>query len=130
MVNRKKASVSKLPSPCISVCQMDSEKGVCLGCFRTRGEIAAWRSMSEAEQIGLADRLAGADALLDDACKWAKSLCFGPASAVALSKSILNRSADLPLETVFALGSGAQSICYASDEHHDAVTAFLDKSSR
>jgi enoyl-CoA hydratase/carnithine racemase len=82
------------------------------------------------EQIGLADRLAGADALLDDACRWAKSLCFGPASAVALSKSILNRSVDLPLETVFALGSEAQSICYASDEHHDAVTAFLDKSSR
>jgi hypothetical protein len=41
----------------------------------------------------------------------------------------LNRSVDLPLETVFALGSEAQSICYASDEHHDAVTAFLDKSS-
>ena len=57
MVNRKKASVSKLPSPCISVCQMDSEKGVCLGCFRTRGEIAAWRSMSEAEQIGLLEIL-------------------------------------------------------------------------
>ena len=86
-------------------------------------------SADEAEQIGLADRLADADALLDDACHWAKSLCFGPASAVALSKSILNRSVDLPLETVFALGSEAQSICYASDEHHDAVTAFLDKPS-
>ena len=42
----------------------------------------------------------------------------------------MNRSVDLSLETVFALGSEAQSICYASDEHHDAVTAFLDKSSR
>ena len=30
-------------------------------------------------------------------------VCLGPASAVALSKSIMNRSVDLSLETVFAL---------------------------
>ena len=103
-----------------------------VGTTRAKELIFSARTIAadEAEQIGLADRLADADALLDDACKWAKSLCFGPASAIALSKSILNRSVDLPLETVFALGSEAQSICYASDEHHDAVTAFLDKPSR
>ena len=84
----------------------------------------------EAAMIGLADRLADAETLLDEARNWAQSLCFGPPSAVALSKSIVNRSVDLTLETVFALGSEAQSICYASDEHHEAVTAFLDKKSR
>ena len=40
----------KLMSPCISVCQMDAEKGLCLGCYRTRSEIAAWPSMSADEQ--------------------------------------------------------------------------------
>ena len=84
----------------------------------------------EAKAIGLADRIVDDGRLLTDAVEWAQSLCLGPASAVALSKSIMNRSVDLSLETVFALGSEAQSICYASDEHHDAVTAFLDKSGR
>ena len=48
---------AKLPSPCISVCQMDELDGVCLGCYRTRGEIAAWRSMDEADQLKLLDIL-------------------------------------------------------------------------
>ena len=70
--------------------------------------------------------MTNAEGLVRDAAKWAENLSFGPVSAIALSKSILNRSVDLPLETVFALGAEAQSICYASDEHRDAVTAFLD----
>jgi predicted Fe-S protein YdhL (DUF1289 family) len=31
-----------VPSPCISVCVMDPDRGVCLGCFRTLDEIASW----------------------------------------------------------------------------------------
>ena len=50
-------AAAKLPSPCISVCQMDPSDGVCLGCYRTRGEIASWRSMDEADQIKLLDIL-------------------------------------------------------------------------
>ena len=61
MVNTKPPSadqaVAKLPSPCISVCQMDPSAGVCLGCYRTRGEIASWRSMDEADQLKLLDIL-------------------------------------------------------------------------
>jgi predicted Fe-S protein YdhL (DUF1289 family) len=48
---------AKLVSPCISVCQMDAENGVCLGCYRTRGEIAAWPSMTADEQNGLLNEL-------------------------------------------------------------------------
>ena len=50
-------AAAKLPSPCISVCQMDPLNGVCLGCYRTRGEIASWRSMDEADQLKLLDIL-------------------------------------------------------------------------
>ena len=39
-----------LPSPCISVCQLDPVSGQCLGCYRTSAEIATWRSMSAAAQ--------------------------------------------------------------------------------
>lgn len=34
-------------SPCVSVCRMDSVHNACLGCLRTREEIAAWASMDE-----------------------------------------------------------------------------------
>jgi len=31
-----------VPSPCISVCRVNAETGLCEGCFRTLGEISAW----------------------------------------------------------------------------------------
>ncbi len=42
-----------LPSPCISVCQIDPETGNCLGCYRSRQEIARWPAMSSHEQADL-----------------------------------------------------------------------------
>ena len=39
-----------LPSPCISVCELDQATGLCLGCYRNRQEIKAWRDMDEAAQ--------------------------------------------------------------------------------
>ena len=37
-------------SPCISVCTVDKERGMCIGCLRTLKEIGAWRNMSLAEK--------------------------------------------------------------------------------
>lgn len=51
------ADFDKLPSPCISICQMDAASGVCLGCYRTRQEIALWRDMPQGEQRDLLDVL-------------------------------------------------------------------------
>jgi len=48
---------TKLPSPCVSICQMDPQDGVCVGCYRTRAEIAAWRSMEQEDQMLLLDIL-------------------------------------------------------------------------
>ena len=36
-----------VPSPCISLCQMSPETGLCLGCMRTIDEIVAWGSASD-----------------------------------------------------------------------------------
>ena len=36
-----------VPSPCISVCRMDAETGLCAGCYRTLEEIAAWGGMDD-----------------------------------------------------------------------------------
>lgn len=37
-------------TPCIQVCILDSELGLCLGCGRTRDEIAAWPRLTEAKR--------------------------------------------------------------------------------
>jgi len=39
-----------VPSPCISVCEMLPEAGVCGGCFRTLDEIAAWGALDAGEK--------------------------------------------------------------------------------
>jgi uncharacterized protein len=31
-----------VPSPCVSVCKMDAERGVCMGCLRTLSELGSW----------------------------------------------------------------------------------------
>lgn len=39
-----------LPSPCVSVCVMDPDSGVCRGCYRTLDEIADWARQPPAGQ--------------------------------------------------------------------------------
>lgn len=39
---------ANLPSPCMSLCQMNRSDGLCIGCFRTIDEICAWSAMGDA----------------------------------------------------------------------------------
>lgn len=36
-----------VPSPCLSVCQMDADSGLCQGCLRTLEEVARWGSSDD-----------------------------------------------------------------------------------
>ena len=42
-----------IESPCIDVCQMDPQRRLCTGCYRTLDEIARWSEMSDAERAGV-----------------------------------------------------------------------------
>ena len=42
-----------VPSPCINVCKMDADSGLCAGCFRTLDEIAEWARVSDAARLGI-----------------------------------------------------------------------------
>lgn len=42
--------VGPLPSPCISICQMHTQSGLCIGCWRTIDEITDWSVASEAKK--------------------------------------------------------------------------------
>ena len=39
-----------MKSPCVKVCIMDPQRGLCRGCYRTLDEIARWAAMSDAER--------------------------------------------------------------------------------
>ena len=39
-----------METPCVNVCLLDSEFGLCLGCGRTLDEIANWASMTDGER--------------------------------------------------------------------------------
>lgn len=39
-----------IKTPCIKVCVVDGESGLCLGCYRRLNEVAAWARLSEAER--------------------------------------------------------------------------------
>jgi enoyl-CoA hydratase/carnithine racemase len=81
----------------------------------------------EALSLGILDRLTTAGNLLADAQAWAIELSQGSATALALSKTILNESYESTANQVFAQGSQAQGICYTSTEHRNAVLEFLAK---
>jgi len=39
-----------IKTPCIKVCVVDGESGLCLGCFRKLSEVAQWTRFTEAER--------------------------------------------------------------------------------
>ncbi|MFO1034402.1 MAG: DUF1289 domain-containing protein [Hyphomicrobiales bacterium] len=51
-----------IESPCVKICVVDPETGFCIGCGRTRGEIASWIGLSPEERravmAGLPERVA------------------------------------------------------------------------
>lgn len=40
-------TVAAVPSPCVSVCHMNTSSGYCEGCLRTIDEIATWSMMDD-----------------------------------------------------------------------------------
>lgn len=41
------ATANPVPSPCVNVCRMDADAGLCVGCLRTLDEIAGWSRLDD-----------------------------------------------------------------------------------
>lgn len=39
-----------IKTPCIKVCVVDGESGLCLGCYRRLNEVATWARLTDAER--------------------------------------------------------------------------------
>lgn len=54
----------EVDSPCVSVCLVHPDVGICLGCHRTRAEIDEWNDLSPDERALILDELPGREKLL------------------------------------------------------------------
>jgi enoyl-CoA hydratase/carnithine racemase len=80
----------------------------------------------EAERIGLVDRVVDGEPGDAAAALVAEILAVSPIP-VALSKALIDRAHDTPFETELEREQHAQSVCVASDDHREAMAAFMEK---
>lgn len=46
-----------IPSPCIGVCRLDPSNSRCIGCMRSKEEIAIWPTADEATRMAIVQKL-------------------------------------------------------------------------
>jgi len=80
-----------------------------------------------AERIGLVNRVAAADQLMDEARSIATKLAAASPRALALAKRGLNRSLESGLEESLEYEAQLQSIAGRSKDHAEGVAAFVEK---
>jgi predicted Fe-S protein YdhL (DUF1289 family) len=57
-------SRDEIESPCVKVCILHPDADICLGCYRTRHEIAGWSQLSRDERRKVMEGLPNRQALL------------------------------------------------------------------
>lgn len=50
LIDAQRRTGHAMPSPCVSVCEMDEAAMRCKGCFRTLDEIGVWSILDDAEK--------------------------------------------------------------------------------
>lgn len=84
-------------------------------------------SATEAERIGLYNRVVPEEQLSDVTREFAGKLLRGPAFAIAKTKEILNRELHMNLETALECEAQAQAICMQHPDYREAYEAFVAK---
>ena len=84
-------------------------------------------SASEAERIGLANRVVPHDELLSTVAELALAMARNPPGVLRLAKQSIYRSLTSDFETAAAAETEAQMECFRSNDFLEGVTAFLEK---
>ena len=50
LIDAQRRTGQAMPSPCVSVCEMNEASASCKGCFRTLDEIAVWSILDDEEK--------------------------------------------------------------------------------
>jgi predicted Fe-S protein YdhL (DUF1289 family) len=59
------APIATVPSPCIDVCKIEGDTGLCIGCLRTRDEIRGWKNMPDDLRLAMIEELSHRKANLE-----------------------------------------------------------------
>jgi 2-(1,2-epoxy-1,2-dihydrophenyl)acetyl-CoA isomerase len=81
----------------------------------------------EAERIGLVNRVVPADTLAKEAEAVVRDVVAAPPIPVSLTKALIGRSEETPLETALERDAQAQATCVETEDHREAVAAYLEK---
>lgn len=84
-------------------------------------------SADDALRIGLINRVAAPDQLLQLTREWAEKLAQGPTYAIGMSKHLLNRSLQSDLDTAFEEEAFAQCLVTQSEDTKEGMRAFMEK---
>jgi 2-(1,2-epoxy-1,2-dihydrophenyl)acetyl-CoA isomerase len=82
---------------------------------------------SEAQSMGLINRVVAHDELMPHVATLAKEVAAGPARALALTKATLNAVENLDLVATIDLEMANQRICIRSSDFAEGARAFLEK---
>jgi 2-(1,2-epoxy-1,2-dihydrophenyl)acetyl-CoA isomerase len=80
-----------------------------------------------ASDIGLINRVAPAEELLDETSRVARRLCELPTRTIGLTKRAFNRAALPNLAEQLALEAELQEIAAGTDDHREGLAALIDK---
>ena len=82
---------------------------------------------SEAERIGLINRVVPMQDLIKSAQELADTLARGPSRALALAKEAIWRNLTQDFDSALNFEAQSQKACLESEDHREAVKAFLEK---
>ncbi|MFF3392300.1 enoyl-CoA hydratase/isomerase family protein [Streptomyces sp. NPDC002669] len=82
---------------------------------------------TEAERLGLVNRVVPDGELAKTARAWARRLADGPTRAIALTKQLVNASLDADRTTAFAAEAAAQEINMTTRDANEGVAAFVER---
>jgi enoyl-CoA hydratase/3-hydroxyacyl-CoA dehydrogenase len=100
-----------------------------VGRWKAKELILTARNLSaqEAKEIGLVNEVYPADKLMEEAMRMAKGIARQGPVAVKLAKHVVNRGAEIDLDTALNYEVESVSLCFASDDRVEGLQAFIDR---
>ena len=82
---------------------------------------------SEAEKIGLVNKVVTADQLMSAVMEMAKKIASKAQLAVRYSKMAVNKGIETDIGTAIAFENQVFALCFATEDQKEGMTAFVDK---
>ena len=82
---------------------------------------------SRCVELGLANKAVPADALMQEALKWAEALAKRAPLSIAATKKLMRFANENSLARTYDMEAMVQQTLYESDDHEEGVAAFLNK---